>query len=447
MEHSVSFPLVGGNPQSTLYSTGSPLTPCSNTGLVLQEPAGTWSARVDWLQAVADRVTVSTRTWVVMELERVLQTRFERRWDEPRTIGRKWDGYAIAPNGAIVCWRRLGDPGQPLSERPYCQLWWSLPGEVWRTTDTRQRIRLYQLVSILGARVTRLDLAIDDWKREFPLEDMAVAARQGQVVGFRRWAIQESSSVRGLPRGYSVTLGSPQSDLRLVAYDKWAESRGLIPAVRLELRLRDGRAQGAWSKLVGANFDYRTVAALVTGAVDFRERRVGDRHVGRRPRLSWWRQFLQRLRVEPAKLPAVGIRKSLQQTLDWLARQVSASLAIVSRVVGRDAVNQLLEFGHRLAERRDAVRVRLQDWQLNRRQVVSLFGELLQVGPLGDLGGGAVEGQAPLKVESELVKTDTAETSKSVEGGGCQLQLDFKDWGFKRVQDHGGIPPWVWESL
>ena len=382
-----------------------------------------------------------------MELERILQTKFERRWDEPRTIGRRWDGYALAPNGALVCWRRLGDPGLPLAERPRCQLWWSLPGEVWRVTNSSQQRRLCQLVGMLGARVTRLDLAVDDWNRSLPLEEVGAAVKRGQCLGYLRWAIVESSAKKGLPRGYSVTLGSPSSDRRLVFYDKLAESGGLIPTKRVELRLRDERAQGVWERLEKAGFDCYSIAATVVGSVDFRARRDNDKHAGRRPRLSWWSDFLRRISVTPAKLPPVGIRKSLQRTLDWLARQVSGSLAIVSQVVGEKAVHQLVEFGRRLAKKKDAVRTKLLDWELNKSQVVSLFGELVKVDPvLPPISPPPARVVHNSSSSSQQVKLLTSRDFNGSEVDSDPDYIVFDGQLFKTLGGHHGIPPWIWES-
>lgn len=48
-----------------------------------------------------------------------------------------------------------------------------------------------------------------------------------------------------LGRGYTLYFGSPQSDCRLVVYDKAAEQKEDTPRLRAEFRIRKERADAA----------------------------------------------------------------------------------------------------------------------------------------------------------------------------------------------------------
>ena len=448
MSYSVSFPLVGDNHQSTPRGSGSLLTPCSNTGLNRQVSELGWSCRVDWLQFIVDDASVPIRDWVVRELEQLLRVRFSRKWDEPRVMGIRWDGYAISPSSAMVCWVRYGDDSQPLAERTRGAVWVSLPGECWSAASPEIQQRLLRLVGVLSARVTRLDLALDDYARELDLGAVESAVLGGHYCGCRRFQVVRSGGLGKFRHGLSIVLGSPQSAKRLVIYDKLVESNGRIPSIRLELRLRDRLAHSVWASLMAREFSSVAMAQAVVSAVQFRSGEKLTDHVARRPLLPWWHRFLRRLQVEPARLPRVLVRRSLQKTVDWLARQVSGSLGVVSQVLGRGVVDRLVDFGIRLAERKEAVRTRVADWSLNREQIVCLFGEFFQVGSADSRGRSSQSRGVPSSTPSpRRVESATSKGFNAAEVGSSPEYIAFEGMLFKTLGAHHGIPPWIWESV
>ena len=448
-------------------SLGSlPANPCSNTGLDSRAILGhasppcsspnypnsncLWSARPDWVQGVCESASVGDFLFLVAELERILGTAFDVRWCEAITIGKRWHGYAKSPLGALVAYHLAdgGCEGIP-SEGALCSIWMALPGECWSTTSPERQRLLIGLVPRFNLRVTRLDLALDDFGRKLRFSDVVDAVKAGNFSGARNFYLYESGHRGSSKTGVAVTIGSPQSDKRLTIYDKSVESKGRINSIRLELRLRDGAAESAWQCLYGQGFQPRGVAAIVLGAVRFLNRANGDKNLCRLPLLKWWQQFVEYIEVAPFKIVQPKVVRHVEKTVDWLCRQVSSSLAVLSRVVGDKLISRLLRIGESRYKRVNWYRSLEKSFRYNLSDLISAFERHMAAvpslsgdGSRWDWDYGWIPGEREEKGDGAGMPlvSDSPAARETVQG-----VIPGLDMPLPGLPKQGAVPPWVWE--
>ena len=317
-------------------SAGINAAPMSNTGPDSQLDSQAWSARPDWLQGVVYGPSIDSFQELVGVIQRCCQTAFDIRLDSPITRGIKWDGYAVSPHGAQVAYRKIGME---------VELWFSIPGQLCSSMPRASFLRLAAYLQCQKVKVTRIDLALDDFERRLDLAMVADAARAGNYSGAQHFTVVESGAKSDGQRGMSVVFGAPGSDKRVTFYDKSVESNGRINSVRIELRLRDALAQAAWQHLFPQDFEPTKVAAIILASLVF-VKRGKDKNIPRLPLLDWWQQFQQYIATTPHKIKRTPVLKTFQKSLNWLKRQVSASLYTLTRVCGPGLLLKLMAVGH-----------------------------------------------------------------------------------------------------
>ena len=210
-----------------------------------------------------------------------------------------------------------------------------------------------------GAVARRLDVAIDDFSKPFNFRAIYDFAKAGHIAHVRSSgnSVQYHASAKGKDgiEGESVVLGSPQSDKRLTFYNKAVESDGAVESHRVEIRLRDYKADqvfqtlAAWSPQEFLDEGAQYLSGVVIGAVDFVDRTTSDRNLCRLTRLAWWAEFCDRVGSVRLKLASKKQVHSMERKISWLMRDVAPSLAVVKRVLNRqdfrDFIETLLESG------------------------------------------------------------------------------------------------------
>jgi hypothetical protein len=166
-------------------------------------------------------------------------------------------------------------------------------------------------VAFYAKNVSRLDVALDDWKKlitPFQLEVLTSSTEDPYTLNkaFCVTRVEKSDYRRskGPTGGDTWYLGTREgkkgnsSDVLLRVYDKARESQGEVDAIRWELQLRDDRAKDALVSLLmeshirGAEsalpkYMGEWAASQLLRFVDFRDRSK-DKNVSRCPRLPWW---------------------------------------------------------------------------------------------------------------------------------------------------------------
>jgi hypothetical protein len=226
------------------------------------------------------------------------------------------------------------------------RVWWNLPGENGANRGhgmislpgsclsrlTPAEIKQFALeVKALGFGCTRLDIALDDYSKMITFNQVRDAIAKKFRVHFEEADCHQNYGKWG---GFTIAMGSVHSDIRLVFYDKQAESKGQINANRLELRLRNDRAKAAFADWLSApaELEASVLAGMVVGAVSF-VRKGKEKNISRMPELPWWKKFKEAV--------GVCIRHSfykspptLKRCKAWIRDDVVRSLALIRDVVG-----------------------------------------------------------------------------------------------------------------
>jgi phage replication initiation protein len=181
----------------------------------------------------------------------------------------------------------------------------------------------------MGAKVSRLDLAVDVVGVGLDMAELVAAIEDGRCIS--KWKESSWREMKGIgPNvrpGHTLYMGSPKSSSMLRIYDKKAEQRqpdSAPPWVRVEFQLRHEVAVAMGKKI--ATGGMRAAIRAARGYVDF----LGSD--GRS--LPAWDAAMQSAAAEPLKVQRRG--GSLDSMKGWFAEQVTPSLAVLLEASGGD---------------------------------------------------------------------------------------------------------------
>jgi hypothetical protein len=191
-------------------------------------------------------------------------------------------------------------------------------------------------------KVSRCDLAGDDWLRRATPRDVKNAVERGEVVTHtrsHRWVENLYSKIG------TLYFGAPTSRQMVRVYDKTEESGGAIDAVRWEIQARDEAAQSLVRELALGNWGEVWASRLVQ-VVDFRDR-TANALVDRCPRQEWFEAIVGDAQKAAVYEPQPLV--SAEKVEGWLYRQVAPSLsAMTARYGGGPGyVERLVKEGRR----------------------------------------------------------------------------------------------------
>ncbi len=182
--------------------------------------------------------------------------------------------------------------------------------------------------------LTRFDLAVDDLGAEFfSLDDVCGFLKRQEVVSkFRKYKVVNESTLAGEATGYTVYLGSRQSEVMLRVYDKQleqnqkAESEDVMHPeawVRWELELKNERANIAADLLVSGKDLGLIVMEILNNYVRIVE--LDDSNRSRCSVHPLWEKFTEA--VGKLSLFVKEQEKTLKEKRRWIVRSVLPTLA------------------------------------------------------------------------------------------------------------------------
>jgi len=216
-------------------------------------------------------------------------------------------------------------------------------GSVFESLPTGVVFEFFRDLSLLGPRVTRLDVSADDYTKKYhPLVFLDLAKR-GNLCHLRSFSVVEKWSAPGQSSGVTCYFGQRGNDgggAMLRVYDKSAQSQGVVDSVRFEAEFCGSKSLTAFNYLVeSSDVDefYSRSASLIGGCVDFRDKHTkpGEKNLERIPRSAPWAficDWLGAVRIKPARVPPSAAR-----TVAYLERCVGKSLARVRAYMGQFA--------------------------------------------------------------------------------------------------------------
>lgn len=328
-------------------------TPSSNTGLNSDHDSPN-TIKVDWLQGVL-RLTHSEFISFTGQLSTTYADTFTS--DHGYFFsGRKFDHHIISGRGAIVAFNihqtdeiiDIGGDAYPVLnlDRKNFDVLFSLPAKVLSACDSLQALfHFYRLLIKWNFKATRIDVAADDYSKSLHPSIIKQAYDAGLNHGFR-----SASEIKNWDNdGFTIYLGSRKSDKLGRYYNKAAESGGEIDAYRFEMVYRDDYATSFWKILkmiLTSNQEnylredelYRELLSLSLNSIDFYSL-SGDKD-SEKIYCQWWLDFKASFdSVSSVKLTATRVKTTLDNSIDWVHKQVETTLASIEyyfQETGRD---------------------------------------------------------------------------------------------------------------
>lgn len=195
----------------------------------------------------------------------------------------------------------------------------------------------FRRVFVNEGHFTRLDLAFDDFKGFFTVEQVAWRLENGLASSrFKSYRMMKKGNIEdGSSQGLTVYLGSPQSDIQIRIYDKRREREGagkevtVESWVRTEMQLAGGRADAAAIQIIneckqGAGNIGLIMAGVLKNYVNFYEKKTDDSNKSRWPVWKKWDKFLGE--AVKIKLTLKAPDKTIEKRRAWIDNQTSKTL-------------------------------------------------------------------------------------------------------------------------
>lgn len=218
------------------------------------------------------------------------------------------------------------------------------------------RIFFHQVV-----KFTRIDIAIDCYKRYFDVLQLRQKISDGELVSkFRQSTFMEQLNVSdGKQQSASLKFGSMSSNLYIVFYDKLSERKNAGYTidndidfwVRCELRFKSDLANHIIQLYVLENYRLGTyVQEILYNYIDFKEYDSYQKNKSRWDTSPFWLDFIGV--VDKMSIAPKAQQSTIQRKQKYADMQFS-KMAVMLSVVDNDFYKNLLEIGHKKVSKQD----------------------------------------------------------------------------------------------
>lgn len=273
---------------------------------------------IDWIEGT---VLGKSFDHVLSELQKILNG-----WRELEHGGYGYEFSALVCGSGRVYWSRA---------RREMGVHISLPSSAIDVSGYNGESLLLLLCG-LGARFTRIDIALDDMAGMLDLDVIANAVDESQYVSrFKKWTFIKNSE-----GGRTYSFGSRSSDSFVRIYDKAAEQKAIGHWIRVELELKRDRANSAADFILKNPDTWRERACgWLLGMIDFKTP-CNDANKSRWQSAAWWLKFLRF--VQKARLIIYRAERTVEDLREWIEAQVTPSLFVLLDVLGWECVLRMI---------------------------------------------------------------------------------------------------------
>lgn len=253
-----------------------------------------------------------------------------------RKIGVVWDRTWVSPTGTLYSERDTVDG------HIHCRL--SISGEdCERNTDVGLRgFARYCARYFNNLRCSRIDIAVDDYMKQLKCSDIVKALEDGNYSGVRSGRVTTNYGEK--INGFTVNLGSRESDKFIRFYDKFAESGGHINCYRWEVEFKGELASALFNlylEFPDDNQEYQQkLINYAVSSVKFIDKL--DKNTDRCNMLEWWDAWLSRLKCTSLKLRVVRVKTAISAKKNWIQRSVAKSLLMIKMSIGVERLEHFL---------------------------------------------------------------------------------------------------------
>lgn len=269
-------------------------------------------------------------------IDRMIGVKFDVKVLPARIIGIVWDRSWTSPTGTLYSER------DTLNGDIYCRL--SISGQDCErnTNDRMWGFLTWANNNLFGLKCSRLDIAVDDYEKELQSGSIEQALIDGNYTGVRSGKVL--TNYGGKFQGFTVSLGSRDSEKYIRFYDKFAQSHGKLDCYRWEVEYKGSMAEHVFRIILKCPSTCGKYSELLiniaTSCVDFVEK--NDKNVERNQRLDWWNAWLSRVNTEKLVIRVVRVKTAISAKKNWVQRSVSKALLMIQRSIGVERLEHFL---------------------------------------------------------------------------------------------------------
>lgn len=226
-------------------------------------------------------------------------------------------------------------------------------------TDLGQKINndwvgLFEVLTKLGVKVTRIDLALDDYKAVLDFDKMEQKLKRGEYRSSKKsYNVIKEADVNGDIKGYTIYIGSRSRSANgcyfLRCYDKYAQykSKAQLPPEeaiksgkwqRYEISYTKKKAQKIVSKIVEDGQSISSVyMETARDIVEFLVKNKNQKNKSRWKVCKWWNDFLDG--AEKARLGDPEKDVDLGRMLRWLRISVLPALHLMDEIFSEQGID------------------------------------------------------------------------------------------------------------
>lgn len=229
----------------------------------------------------------------------------------------------------------------------------------------------FQVHYVAKCKITRLDLAVDDFKGYFKIPNLIKYLKKGHVTSKFKMAKQISNIVikTGEEIGYTLYFGRPTSDIQIRFYEKNIEQEmkgNIVPDSaqiwnRTEIQARDDRAHVLADYIASGTMPLgNIICGTLKNYITFRRayykdgKKTTDSNVSRWDTARFWDSFLGN--VNPLSLTLRPSEVSIEKKYKWIDTDVKKTLAMLTIAFPNDTdalINYFIESGMEKIEQTD----------------------------------------------------------------------------------------------
>ena len=215
-------------------------------------------------------------------------------------------------------------------------------------------LKFFRFLKMRNARVTRLDVALDDYHGVLDFDQMERKLKAGEYRScMKRYNVIRQLDTSGNIKGRSIYVGqsrtksSKNGNYFVRFYDKYAESKNksvVMPKEvedvttgdgthiwqRYEIQFNKGKAQHVVDQILAAGSFAEVYMGVMRNIVEFLSRSKKDVNKSRWQMCKWWQDFLQG--AQKCKLSDPERDLDLGRLLHWLRVAVVPSLHLLQEL-------------------------------------------------------------------------------------------------------------------
>lgn len=227
--------------------------------------------------------------------------------------------------------------------------------ELEQYAGSRWKDLIGSILNVYG-KFSRLDIAIDDFKGYFKIEELIQKIKDGELTSLFKRAkrIEDILISTGESKGNTLYYGRASSDIQIRMYEKNFEQEMELEIDvwnRTEIQLRNKRALEFAMKYSNGVQDVGEYArGVVKNYLTFRDKDPNDINKSRWDVSQFWLDFLDG--VDKLQLTTKKPDRSMQRIKKWLYNQTSKSLAMFA-VVEPEEIKSMIAEGYTKFNDRD----------------------------------------------------------------------------------------------